>query len=188
MIEFNPKEHIYKVNGERVLSVTQIIKMINPNKYEGVSPSVLERASRFGTEGHKIIERMDPWEFYDIGDIPNKDLQICIREYLRLVKRYNIHPLIHEMMVSHRNIYAGCLDMIATVDGATSLIDIKFTSKLDREYLEWQLGMYSMACIVQFEKYYCLWLPKKELGQLVEITPKSVQEIREKLEELGLCQ
>ena len=72
-----------------------------------------------------------------------------------------------------------------------SLIDIKFTSVLDKEYLAWQLGMYSLACnnYLQldkyFDKYYCLWLPKGDLGQLVEIQPKTSEEILKKLSELG---
>jgi len=32
-----------------------------------------------------------------------------------------------------------------------------------------------------------VWLPKKQLGQLVEIVPKTKEEILEKLKELGVC-
>ena len=55
---------------------------------------------------------------------------------------------------------------------------------LDEEYLQWQLGMYELA-YGSFAKHYCLWLPKGNLGQLIEIEPKTKAEILGKLEELG---
>ena len=39
---------------------------------------------------------------------------------------------------------------------------------------------------IEFEKYYCVWLPKNKQGQLVEIVPKTKEEILKKLEELGI--
>jgi CRISPR/Cas system-associated exonuclease Cas4 (RecB family) len=73
--------------------------------------------------------------------------------------------------------------MIANINGPRSLVDIKTTSKLDVEALEWQLGMYQLAYGETFEKCYCLWLPKKDLGRLVDIDPKSKEEILKVLEE-----
>lgn len=180
------------INGIVLPSVTQIISEIMPDKYAKVNKRVLNEKAKFGTKGHKIIECLD---FSDLEkakkfvfrSIESKSLEICIREYLRLVRKYNINPYIHEMKVHYGRIYAGTLDMIADVNKELSLIDIKFTSALDKEYLAWQLGMYSLALkdYLQFDKYYCLWLPKNELGELVEIKPKTTDEIISKLKELG---
>lgn len=162
-----------------------------PNKYANVNKRVLNEKAKFGTEGHKIIEYLNTSDLENakkhIRSIENKSLEICIREYLRLVSKYNINPHLHELKVHYGYIYAGTLDMIASVNKELSLIDIKFTSALDEEYLEWQLGMYSLALNrkLLFDKYYCLWLPKGELGQLVEIKPKTTEEIISKLKELG---
>lgn len=162
-----------------------------PNKYANVNKRVLNEKAKFGTTGHKIIERLDVTDIDNakslVRMIENKSLEICIREYLRLVKKYNINPHLHEMKVHYGHIYAGTLDMVASVNKELSLIDIKFTSALDKEYLAWQLGMYSLALkdYVQFDKYYCLWLPKGYLGELVEIKPKTTGEIISKLKELG---
>ena len=41
-----------------------------------------------------------------------------------------------------------------------------------------------MALEKQFDKYYCIWLPKKKLGQLVEIVPKTENQILRMLEEM----
>ena len=76
--------------------------------------------------------------------------------------------------------------MTGMVLGKHCLLDIKFTAELDKEYLSWQLGMYQLAKGIIYDKCYCIWLPKKELGQLVEIVPKTKEEILKKLEELGI--
>ena len=191
MIEFLEEPHLYLKNGILVKSVTQILQLIFPDKYKGIDKRTLDKKAQFGTKGHSIIEYLDVSDLKkarnQVLDIENKDLQICIREYLRLVEKYKIKPLEHEKIVSYEYLYCGTLDLIAQVDGIVSLCDIKFTAELDKEYLSWQLGMYALALGKEFEKYYCVWLPKKNLGQLVEIIPKTKKEILNKLRELKLC-
>lgn len=188
MIEFLQDTHTYLVNGMLVSSVTQILELIFPNKYKNVNKKILNKKAEFGSAGHSIIEHLDVENLEkakeEILNIQNKDLQICIREYLRLVNKFEIVPIEQEQIVSYKNLYAGTLDMTGYVLGKHSLLDIKFTAELDKEYLSWQLGMYALAKGIEFEKYYCIWLPKKKLGQLVEIVPKTKEEILNKLEEL----
>lgn len=190
MLEFLEYEHIYLKNGILVKSVTQILQLIFPDKYKNVDKKVLNKKAFFGTTGHEIIEHLDVNNpdivKKTISSIQNKDLEICIREYVRLCRTFKIEPLEHEKRVCYKYLFAGTLDLIANVDNIESLCDIKFTAELDKEYLAWQLGMYALALGKEFEKYYCVWLPKKQLGQLVEIEPKTKEEILKKLEELGI--
>ena len=189
-LEFLESEHIYLKNGILVPSVTQILQLIFPNKYKNVDKIILNKKASFGTEGHSIIEKLDVSDINiaknQVLGIKDKDLEVCIREYLRLVGKHKIEPLEHEKMVSYKYLFCGTLDLIANIEGTRSLCDIKFTAELDKEYLSWQLGMYALALNETFEKYYCIWLPKKELGQLVEIKPKTKEEILKKLEELKI--
>lgn len=190
MIEFLEGPHLYLKEGILVKSVTQILQLIFPDKYKGIDKKTLSKKAEFGTEGHAIIEhlKVDNLENakQEVLKIKNKDLQICIREYLRLVKEYNIVPLEQEQIVSYKFLYCGTLDMTGLVNGFNSLLDIKFTAELDKEYLSWQLGMYQLAKGIKYDKFYCIWLPKRKLGQLVEIVPKTKEEILRKLEELGI--
>ena len=190
MLEFIESEHIYLKNGILVKSVTQILQLIFPDKYKNIDKRILNKKARFGTHGHSIIEHLNLDDAEDVDKtilgIDNKDLEICIREYVRLVKTFKITPLEQEIRVSYKYLYGGTLDMTADIDGKYSLCDIKFTAELDKEYLSWQLGMYALAKGVEFNKYYCIWLPKKKLGQLVEIIPKTKEEIIKKLKELGI--
>lgn len=188
MIEFLEEPHLYLKNGIIVKSVTQILELIFPYKYKGISKIILNRKAKFGIEGHSIIENLDVSDLEKAKDevlkIKNKDLQICIREYLRLVKENQIVPLEQEQIVSYKYLFCGTLDMTGLVKDKNCLLDIKFTSELDKEYLSWQLGMYQLAKGIKYDKCYCIWLPKRKLGQLVEIIPKTKEEILKKLEEL----
>lgn len=190
MIEFLSEPHLYLKDGILIKSVTQILQLIFPDKYKNVDKVILNNKAKFGTEGHSIIEHLDVSDIEEAKNetlkIKNKDLQICIREYLRLVEKHEIEPICHEQQVSYKYLYAGTLDLIANVNGVESLCDIKFTAELDKEYLNWQLGMYALALGKEFEEYYCVWLPKKSLGQLVKIEPKTKEEILKKMEELNI--
>lgn len=190
MIEFLEEPHLYLKDGILVKSVTQILQLIFPDKYKGIDKKVLSNKATFGSKGHSIIENLDVSNLsiaqQEVQKIENKDLQICIKEYLRLVKKYEIVPTEQEQIVSYKYLYCGTLDMIGKVQGLNCLLDIKFTAELDKEYLSWQLGMYQLAKGIKYDKCYCIWLPKRELGQLVEIIPKTEKEILEKLEELKI--
>lgn len=73
--------------------------------------------------------------------------------------------------------------MIANVKGYLSLCDIKTTAELDEEYLSWQLSYYELAMGKTFEKLYAIWLPKKGIGQIVEIKRKPREVLIKKLNE-----
>lgn len=190
MLEFIESDHIYLKNGILVKSVTQILQLIFPDKYKNIDKHILNKKAMFGTTGHSIIEHLNLDDAEDVDKtilgIDNKDLEICIREYVRLVKTFKITPLEQEIRVSYKYLYGGTLDMIADIDGKYSLCDIKFTAELDKEYLSWQLGMYALAKGVEFDKYYCIWLKKGCLGKLVEITPKNKNEIINMLKKVGI--
>lgn len=195
MIEFLEEPHIYLKDGILVSSVTQILQLIFPDKYKNVNQAILNKKAEFGSLGHSIIENLD---VSDVGNAKkeiekmykdkaiDQDMYICLREYLRLVEKYNIEPMEQEQRVSYEYYYCGTLDMIGSVGGDYCLLDVKFTAELDEEYLSWQLSMYELAKGFLFDKLYCIWLPKKGLAQLKEIKRKSVEEIIAKLKEVGV--
>ena len=172
MIEFIEQGHIYLVEGVITPSVSKILRFIFPKKYEGIPKWIMESKADFGTNVHKAIEN----EFNKLETPLEPYEQMAYEQYIKLKEKYAIEPVNVEEMISYKNHYAGRLDMIANIDGIRSLVDIKTTAKLDKEYLEWQLGMYMLGLGEEMD-CYCLWLPKKELGELVRITPKTKEEI-----------
>jgi len=176
MIEFLEEAHIYLVNGVIVPSITTILSAtIFKDKYGNVPPHILKQAAEFGTGVHKAVAT-GSWLPLD-----DKQYEVYLR-YLKLVKKANIKPTAHEQIVHYGLLYAGTYDMEALIYDEDSLVDVKTTYYLDREYLSWQLSMYELAKGKTFKKLYAIWLPKRKDAELVEIERKSKEEIMNLLE------
>jgi len=184
MVEFIEKGHLYLYDDLYIIpSVTQILQKMFPDKYKNVPDDILKRKSKYGTQLHKYIEE------YEKGIITttlNYIQEASFNQYIKLKDKYNIEVLEQEQIVHYKDIYAGTFDMIAEVNGKRYLIDIKATAKLDKEYLSCQLSLYEKAYLYlhsgkKFDGLACIWLPKKDLGQFVEIERKSEKEIKDLL-------
>lgn len=179
-ITFLENEHIYLLNDTYVIpSVTQILSFIFPDKYKGIPEYILKNKSQYGTKIHEAIEK-----FESEGIIEKLDYiqEASFNQYLRLKKEHNIEVIDQEQIIHYKDIYCGRYDMSANVNGEYSLIDIKTTAELDLEYLSWQLSLYDYPNKKRHDKLMALWLPKRDLGKLVEIPRKSDKEIEELLE------
>ena len=180
MIKFDESTHTYTYNGKVLPSVSTILgATIFKDKYKDVDPYILQRAAQFGTGVHKAIEIDD---YFGLDDVQ----YTVFKRYKRLCKKHDIKPIAHEQIV-YTDKYAGTLDMIAMIQSFNSLTDVKTTYSLDREYLSWQLSLYEMAYMKlynkpQFDKLYCIWLPKRKGAELVEIERKSEEQIKELIE------
>ena len=180
MLEFNEETHTYYLDGIKLPCVSDILHIIFPNKYKGIDNQILSNKAHYGSIVHKAIECLEQ----DL-EMPEMNIfqELSIEQYKKLKEKYNIEVLSQEQKVHYRELYAGTYDMEANINNIHSLVDIKTTAELDKEYLSWQLSYYEMAIGKRFKKLYCLWLPKKDLGQLVEVKRKSKKELLKKLEE-----
>lgn len=180
MLEFIEESHTYVKDGVVLPSVSDILAFIFPDKNKDIPRSILDKKACFGTTVHASVEA------YESGSKMPKMSYIeeaCFEQYLKLKAKHNIEVINQEQMVSFLNIYAGRYDMTARIEGYNSLADIKTTATLDEEYLSWQLSFYELATGQMFEKLYAIWLPKKELGKLVEIQRIERQVLLDKLRE-----
>ena len=180
-VEYFDDVHKYLVNGVIVPSVTEILEKIFPNKYKNVPRETLMRKANYGTIIHNYIEQ------YEKGLITqelNYIQEASFRQYLKLKDKYSINVLEQEKIVNYKDVYAGRFDMIANIGTDYCLCDIKTTAELDKEYLSWQLSLYEYASGKDFDKLYAIWLPKKDLGKLVEIERKTEEEIKELLKKV----
>ena len=184
MIEYVDEIHTYLYDGEIIPSVSEILKFIFPNKYSRVPDKILNAKANYGSTIHETIENLEKGKVVSQLDYVQ---QASIDQYFKLKDKYNIEVLEQEKIIHFKDKYAGRFDMIADISGIRSLCDIKTTAELDKEYLSWQLSLYAYAYRnmydEDFEKLYAIWLPKKDLGQLVEIDRKSDLEIEEMLKE-----
>ena len=182
MLEFIESDHIYLYEGVIIPSVSEILRFIFPDKYADVPEFILTGAAEHGTLVHELTERLDLGEkLEDLGEI-NYIVKSSLEQHLKLVKKHKIKPIEMEQRVHYQGLYAGTFDLIADVDGKRSLVDRKTTYELDKEYISWQLSYYELAYGETFDKFYVEWLPKKELGQLIEIERIPKEKLTEMLE------
>jgi hypothetical protein len=180
MIDFIEEGHIYLKDGIITPSVSEILHFIFPDKYKNVSSEILNQKAKYGSKIHEAIEVLEK-----TGEIIelNTYQELSIQQYMKLKQKYDIEVLEQEQMISYDYDYCGRFDMIAKVGKDTCLCDIKTTAELDLEYLSWHLSFYEMAYGKTFDKLYAIWLPKKDLGQLVEVNRKPKEELINKLKE-----
>ena len=153
------------------------------NKYSDVPKWILNAKAEYGSRVHEAIERLEKGE-----TLPQLNYlqEASLEQWKKLKSENKIEVIEQEKMVNYGSHYCGRFDMIANVNGAYSLCDIKTTAKLDKESLSWQLSFYALAhnpdkYETEFEKFYAIWLPKRELGEVIEIERKSKEELLEML-------
>ena len=173
MIQFDKNRHAYTVDGVPVPSVTTIISMLFPNKYADVPADVLKKAADYGNRMHEWVEH---YAMTGKRKRQTELMKLSTVQVEKILQEEDVKVLSCEQIVSEGS-YCGMYDMYGTVNGKTALIDIKTTEKMDTEYLEWQLGMYAVTFDEMPEKCYCLWIPKGEVARLIEIKPKTKEEI-----------
>lgn len=193
MIDFLEEPHIYLVDGVITPSVSEILHFIFPEKYKNVSSYILNKKAQYGTTIHQSVEMLENnLKTMSIEEAFNVTVQaldlnyiqeVSLHQYLKLKDKYQIEVIEQEQMIHFKNYYAGRFDMIAKIKNNLCLCDIKTTAELDEEYLSWQLSYYEMAVGKKFDKLYAIWLPKKDIGQVVEIKRKTKKELMKKLKE-----
>lgn len=183
MIEYIDEIHIYLYNGVIIPSVTQILQeKLFKDKYKDVPEYILKKKAEYGSRVHLLIEKLEKNEKFLIHK-ESVYIQEALKQYEEIRVKNNIQVVSQEQIVCYKGLYAGKYDMIAIVNGLKCLIDIKTTYEIDEEYLSWQLSMYELAIGEQFEKLYCLWIPKGGIGKLIEVKRKNVKEIEKVIEE-----
>lgn len=140
-LEYLEDGHIYLVDGVIVPSITQLLKSKFGKKYENVNSEVLRRAQIAGTDVHEAIERYCLYgEESELKELHN---------FKFLQKKFDFETLHNEipviLFVDDEPMFAGRLDMVIKINDRIGIADIKSTSKLDKEYLAYQLNLYRIA-------------------------------------------
>lgn len=164
---FDAETHTYTLDGASLHGITGMIeKQLFPDKYKGIPEAVMSKAAERGTMVHETCELVD-----DIGiqsDMPEAN------NYKRMVSEYGLQYEASEYLVSDEHYFASCIDKVYRVDDITFILaDIKTTSKLDTEYVSWQLSIYATLFEAQnkgtkVSRLYAIWLRGEE-SKMVEV-------------------
>ena len=156
MISFDKKTHTYTQDGRLLLSVTEVIKRyVFPDLYSNVPEEVLNKAAERGTATHAIIER---YINDSLTDEDYEEHKADIDAFLNEITKMHLFMAQSERTVSDGELLAGTIDIIGMYnDGLNErlmIADIKTTSKLNIEYLQWQLSLYSyLMCKANGKEY-----------------------------------
>lgn len=165
-VVFDQHAHTYTLNDKTLSGVTSLLnRQLFKDKYTGISEELLAKAASRGSLIHETIELVD--ELGVSSDMPE------VIAYLDIKSKNNLCTLENEYLVSDNEHIASSIDVVFD---DFSLADIKTTSKLDKEYVSWQLSIYAYLFelqnpTLQANKLFAIWLPKPRYGNpsLVEV-------------------
>lgn len=169
-VEFIESAHIYLVDGVIVPSVTQIMKPMSETYYQGISADRLSEAANRGTRVHKAVYDLET-AHTPIEDI-DPDILPYVKNYLMAKHIKGFIPIRQEFILTEGT-FCGTLDMLAEFRGKQVIIDLKATSKLNKELAEVQLAGYTELCEkngIKVEGQYILHLTRDGY-RLHEIIP-----------------
>lgn len=122
---FDEAGHTYRVDGQRLPSVTQVLKPLSAYA-EAIPAEVLARKARIGQAAHRSVElyneqRLDPASVHET-------VRPYFEAYRLFMLQYACTPIAGELRVWHpAHRYAGTLDLLAVLGDKPALIDIKCT-------------------------------------------------------------
>lgn len=171
-VVFNEEEHTYTLGDKQLHGITGMLsRQLFADKYKDIPEYILRRAAERGTAIHKDCE------FTDATGLEPQTTEG--KNYLELRKNFNV--IANEYTVSDNDYFASNIDCVWEKDGKVILADIKTTSRIDEEYLSWQLSIYAYLFELQNPELkvsglYGVWL-KDDKKQLVTINRRPTEEI-----------
>jgi len=159
-LTFDEKYHIYKLNGDKIPSVSKIMKPLSQALYSEVNQDVLDAAAARGTAVHNAIEN---YILFGITDIP-EEYAAYFEAFKDWWKENKPEVLATETRVYHKSFrYAGTADLLAVIGGEKVLIDYKTSSTVNKMLTGVQTEAYAKAYEshgIKFDRKMILHLTK----------------------------
>jgi hypothetical protein len=125
-IEFEEAEHIYRIDGLQVPSVTQCLGLLD--LYDGLNKNVLAAAREFGIHGHKAmalaVRNQLNWSTLDGALVPYVTKGI---EFLAEVEKHSTITASELIVGDPKLKVAGTIDLLTENERYTDLYEFKFT-------------------------------------------------------------
>lgn len=145
-VQFDELTHSYFYGEGELMGVTTLMKKHGLSAdYTGISQAVLEKAAERGTAVHHILEDYDAGKTTIAGEFEDE---------LKAYSKLGLKVIQSEYLVSDNKLVASSIDKVIEVEeeNMVDLGDVKTTSKLHIEALEWQLGIYKYLFELQNKK------------------------------------
>lgn len=133
------ENHEYVVDGEKLSSVSHILRFLGREFYFEINQDTVDRAAERGRSVHQACEALDMYGHIECDD----EYVPYIRAYINFVKDHSVQWAEVEKRLYHiERRYAGTLDRFGLVDGVPSLLDIKTTATVHKTLVKAQLNAY----------------------------------------------
>lgn len=178
-VSFDAEAHRYFLNGIELNGITGLLhKQVFPDMYHDIPKWVLDRAAERGTMVHESIELLDAG-FEPAESTPELD------SYKRIKADNGLKTIANEYIVTDSEHFASGIDLVlGDKDGNIVIADIKTTSVLNLDYVQFQLSIYAYLFELQnpelkVSKLYALWLrgDKSEFTEVERIDTNIVKDL-----------
>jgi hypothetical protein len=175
---FDSDKHIYYVNGEKVPSVSDLLKPIDLVALENIPPQYLAIASERGTRVHEACEFIDLYgydEWLESESDENIDISGYVDAYVRFKEEIDYTPYnVEEAFFSPTMNVCGTIDRICMVNGNRCIVDLKSGKMITLQRAEAQLSFYKRLWEENhtdkpIKKLYILQLANDSTYKFVEI-------------------
>jgi hypothetical protein len=146
--DFDEEEHVYRVDGRIVPSVTQIIELAGIGQSSAtasgfeISEAVMEAAAERGTIVHRAIELDSRGELDD--DSLDEETASYVSAWREFVADTGFVAVASELRFYERpNRYAGTIDLVGYIGDEPTVIDIKTGSVGLKPWHQLQLAAYA---------------------------------------------
>lgn len=131
MIEFEPKKHVYTLEGKEIPSVSEITRFLSRELYKDADQAAMDIAADRGTRVHKACEELDR-EGMACGDY---DIEGYVRAYGKFLSEHDVDWKMIEEPVYREDLWiAGTVDRYGLVDGEPTILDIKTTKTISGKH------------------------------------------------------
>ena len=181
-VVFNAEDHTYFLGEKQLQGVTGILhRRLFKDKYAGISQEVLNKAAKKGSFIHEMCDLVD-----SLNIAPDERCVEAVN-YFNMREAKGLKVVASEYLVSDNEHYATSIDAVyESGNGGAILNDRKTTSKLDMEYLSWQLSINAYFFELQnpdipVDGLSATWL-RGEICEYVDVERKPVELVKKLLE------
>ena len=170
-LEFEPKNHIYKLDGRELPSVSEITRFISRELYKEADQTSLDIAADRGTRVHRACEEIDRTGLAEC----DTDIMQYLSAYVKFLTEHDVKwEMIEQPVYSRLHWVAGTVDRLGLVDGKMTLLDIKTAKRISGQHkLQYsaQLTLYR-EMVDKAEAELCLLQLKDDCSyKLIDIEP-----------------
>lgn len=137
-LKFDEETHTYTLNGNKLISVTQLLSKhhLSPD-YSGVNQELLKTSAEYGNMVHKEIE-----EWIKFGTFTNNSLEL--QSFINWLDISGYEIIDSEYLVCN-DIIGGKVDLLLRhkESDVYVIVDIKTTSVVHQESVSWQVSLYN---------------------------------------------